>query len=107
MIFFFRFIKRMSWPFLLGLIVLFSADVSEAEPARAQKRSGTTVVVLHCSYPPVSFLDTVTNKPDGFFVDLMDIIAVRAGLQVSYVCESGWPEMMSAIESGKADLGAL
>jgi ABC-type amino acid transport substrate-binding protein len=101
-------IKRMSGLLLLGMIVILGfADRSAAEPASAQKSPGTTVVVLHCSYPPVSFLDTDTDRPAGFFVDLMDIIAVRAGLQVSYVCESGWPEMMSAIESGKADLGAL
>jgi PAS domain S-box-containing protein len=37
----------------------------------------------------------------------MEIIGKRAGLQVTYVCESGWPEMIRAIESGKADLGVL
>lgn len=107
MTFFVRHAKRISSLFLLGMIVLFGADVSEADPASGRKSPGATVVVLHCSYPPVSFLDASTNTPSGFFVDLMDLIAGRAGLQVSYVCESGWPEMMSAIESGKADLGAL
>jgi len=82
------------------------ASVAAQQPA-ANQAPKKTVAVIHCDYPPVSFWNKNTNLPSGFFVEIMDIIGQRAGLQLTYVCESGWPEMMNAIETGKADLGAL
>ncbi len=63
--------------------------------------------MFRCDYSPVSFWNNDTNTPSGYFVDVMDSIAGHAGLEVEYICKSGWPEMISAIESGEADLGVL
>lgn len=94
--------------FLITIIVLFAhVAPSQAEVSKEHEKPVKVVAVLHCDYPPVSFWDSTTNVPSGFFVDVMDNIARRAGLQVSYVCRNGWPEMMAAIESGEANLGAL
>ena len=104
----FRPMKAFILPIIITMIMIgrFVAP-SWAEPPSGSAFPAKTVAVIHCDYPPVSFLNKSTNRPSGFFVDIMDVIGKRAGLQVTYVCESGWPEMMNAIESGKADLGAL
>ena len=103
-----RDIKRVSILVLITAIVIgMSFAPSWAKTPSASGVPTKTVAVIHCDYPPVSFWNKSTNNPSGFFVDIMDVIGNRAGLQVAYVCESGWPEMISAIESGKADLGAL
>ena len=103
-----RAMKTISIPTLITMIMIwmFAAPLW-AIPSSGSQAPVKTVAVIHCDYPPVSFLNKSTNSPSGFFVDIMDIIGQRAGLQVTYVCENGWPEMMNAIESGKADLGAL
>ena len=85
--------------------VLGSSVAAEQLPVSPAPKN--TTAVIHCDYPPVSYWDKNTGAPSGFFVEIMDIIGQRAGLNVTYVCESGWPEMIKAIETGKADLGAL
>jgi len=93
---------------LLALIVCMAGVASSGgEAAEGQKKIQKVTAVYHCDYPPVSFLDKSTDKPSGFFVDIMESVAARTGLQVSYICRHSWPEMMSAIQSGEADLGAL
>jgi len=93
-------------------LIAFLAILTWSAPSRAEFASGPekpvkAVVVFHCDYAPVSFWDRKTNRPSGFFVDIMDSIAGRTGLKVEYICRSGWPEMISAIGSGEADLGVL
>lgn len=88
------------------LIGRFASSGQAQEPA-TNPASKSVVAAIHCNYPPVSFWNKNENAPSGFFVDIMEIIGKRAGLKVTYVCENGWPEMMRAIESGTADLGAL
>jgi PAS domain S-box-containing protein len=78
-----------------------------AQADTLQRKPKQIVAVYHCDYPPVSFLNKNTDNADGFFVDIMNSVAERAGLRATYICKSGWPEMMHAIQSGEADLGAL
>lgn len=80
---------------------------SSAESADGQKKPLKIIAVYHADYRPVSFLDKNTNRPSGFFADIMDSIAGRTGLQVNYIRRNGWQEMITAIESGEADLGLL
>lgn len=76
--------------------------------SNGEKRKDKTVVVaIHCQYQPISYLDVTTGKPDGFFIDIMEILAQRADLQISYVCRNGWDDIMNAIITGDADIGAL
>ncbi|MCL5422552.1 MAG: PAS domain S-box protein, partial [Nitrospirae bacterium] len=105
---FVRHIRRVSGLFFFVTIALVTcAASSRAESTGAQKQLTKAVAVIHCNYPPVSFRDKHTNAPSGFFVDIMDSVAERAGLQVNYVCKDGWAEMIHTIESGEADLGVL
>ncbi len=91
--------------FLIMIIILVtSGQASEAiEPTNAAK----TVVVIHCDYSPVSFWNKNTNSPSGFFVDIMESVAKRSGLDVTYICKSSWKEMLDAIENGEGDVSAL
>ncbi len=94
--------------FIATIIVLYTYIPSSwAELPSGQRKPTKTVVVIHCDYYPVSLWDTKTDRPSGFVVDVMDAVAKRAGLQVSYFCRHGWGEMINAIESGEAALGAL
>ena len=94
--------------FLITISVLFTYITSaRAEPANERKRPLSIVAVIHCDYSPVSFWNKTTGTPSGFFVDIMDSVAARAGLRVSYICRNNWDEVIAAIESGQADLGVL
>jgi len=93
---------------LITLIsILFCVTFSWAEPANDRTSPKAIVAVIHCNYSPVSFLNKATNAPSGFFVDIMDIVAARARLQVSYICKNAWDDMITAIERNEADVGAL
>ncbi len=92
-------------PLTVSILLLFPVPLycENAPEVSARK----IVVVYHCAYPPVSFFDQTAEKPSGFFIDIMQTIAARAGLRVSYICRNGWQEMIDAIVNGEADLGAL
>ena len=92
---------------IAALILLTCCSSAQAAFAPGQKKPKTVVAVFHCDYSPVSYWDKTTNKPSGFFVDIMDSIAERSGLKVEYVCKNDWPEMINAIWSGEADIGIL
>jgi PAS domain S-box-containing protein len=94
--------------FLIAFITVLTWSTSSwAEFTYVPNKPTPVIAVLHCDYAPVSFWDKNTNRPSGFFVDIMDSIAGRTGLKVEYICRSGWPEMVNAIEGGEADLGVL
>lgn len=53
---------------------------------------------------PTYFVDKKTGNPAGFAVDVMNRIAQRAGLQVDYVFEDGWTNIIDKVLRGDADL---
>ena len=87
--------------------ILFFAAVSSAETPQPPRSVEKATAVIHCSYAPVTYWDKNTDKPAGFAVDLINSVATRARLEVSYTCKPGWAEMIAAVESGEADLGVL
>ena len=91
----------------LVFLILSSAISSLAEPAHGPGQFEPVIAVIHCEYSPVSFWNKTTNTPSGFFVDIMDQVALREGLHVRYMCRDGWDEMKAAVESGEADVSAL
>jgi PAS domain S-box-containing protein len=62
------------------------------------------IAVIPPDAPPTYYLDKETNKPAGFAVDVMDALAARAGLSITYVLEDGWDDIIEMLKSGKADL---
>ena len=94
--------------FLITMIVVLACiNSSLAEPVDELTRPIPTVAAIHCDYSPVSFWNKTTSTPSGFFVDIMDSVAARAGVQVSYICRNGSDEIIDAIENGDADFGVL
>lgn len=94
--------------FLIAVIMILGCLApTQAGSAPQENKPSKIVAVYHCNYPPVSSLDKTTARASGFFIDIMDAIARREGLQVEYICRNDWPEMIRAIEMGEADLGVL
>jgi len=84
--------------FIAAIIVIYTYIPSSwAELPGGQRKPAKTVMVIHCDYYPISLWDTKTDSRSGFVVDIMDTVAKRAGLQVSYFCRHRWGEMINAI----------
>jgi signal transduction histidine kinase/CheY-like chemotaxis protein len=62
-----------------------------------------TAVVLRGS-PPLQYRNDKTGNAEGFAVDVLDAVAERAGLQVTYAFAYSWSEMIQKVRSGKADV---
>ena len=85
--------------FLSAVALRAGADTAAVSPA--DKR---IVAVIPPDSPPTYFLDKQTGKAAGFAVDVMNTIAERAGLQVAYIFEDGWSDIIEMVKDGKADL---
>ena len=94
-------------PVIVVFVLCLLCTSAGAAVAPLQKKPNTVVAVFNCDYSPVSYWDRNTNLPSGFFVDILDRVAGRAGLHVEYICKNDWPEVSSAIERNEADLGTL
>ncbi len=94
--------------FLITMIVVLACfNSSRAEPVNELKKPSSIVAVIRCDNSPISFWKETTSTPSGFFVDIIDSVASRAGLRVSYICRNGSEDIMDAIEKGDADFGVL
>ena len=94
------------------MLALFSAmlilPVTEvhagADSAKGTLATTRVVAVIPPDSPPTYFLDKQTGKAAGFAVDVMDAVAERAGLQIDYIFEDGWSDIINMVKNGKADL---
>ncbi|MDJ0706291.1 MAG: EAL domain-containing protein [Leptolyngbyaceae cyanobacterium MO_188.B28] len=59
--------------------------------------------VIPKNFPPQYGLDSF-NQPTGFAVDVMELVANQANLDVSYQVVDSWDEVLEAVRSGRADL---
>ena len=88
----------------LAVSVLVSSLVSPAFARDAQQPPRhIKAVVLRDGYP-TQFCDKKTNKASGFAVDVMDAVAQRAGLSVTYVCEQNITALMDRLLHNEADV---
>ncbi len=104
--------KRPIRKFLVPIIIIFSivlacVSLSWAESSNKQIAPEKATVVIHCTYSPVNFWDKNTDKPSGFAVDIINSVATRAGLELRYICEPGWPALITSVETGEADITVL
>ena len=98
MTFFAQQIRSVSVFLAIAIIVIFTCiPPSWAEFSNGQNKP--IVAVIHCDYSPGSFLDKNVDMPSGFFVEIMDGVATRAGLQITYICKNGWSAIIQAIEN--------
>jgi PAS domain S-box-containing protein len=101
-----RYMRNILVLFFVTPVMILTCFTS-AWAGTSQGLKETTTVVIHCNYAPVTFWDKNIDKPSGFAVDIIDSVARLAGLRVNYICKNGWPEMITSIENGEADISVL
>lgn len=62
------------------------------------------VAVIPEDFPPTYFREDSTGKPAGFAVDVLNAIARRAGIEVSYSFGRGWADITRRVLSKEADI---
>lgn len=93
--------------FLLAAMFLVAACAPEppkpadTTPPPAPKRK--LVAVGEATFAPFEFMDTTTNKPTGFDVDLIKAIAEASGFEVEYK-NLDWNSLIPALINKEADL---
>ncbi len=97
----------------IGLIALFAiltcsliVPLAGARADAPGNRTAITAVIIPDS-PPTSFQDPDTLEAAGFAVEVMDEIAARAGLSVTYHFEKDWEAVITAVRTGKADIAPV
>ncbi|MHB1142319.1 MAG: EAL domain-containing protein [Sulfuricaulis sp.] len=71
--------------------------------AEARDRQKTLIAAYPSHFPPI-FDTTQNNVPTGFGIEVMEEIAARAGLRISYRSMPNWSAVATALEAGQADL---
>jgi PAS domain S-box-containing protein len=92
-----------------GFVFITILMLGHLAPSWSQARTDSTspnrvIAVIPPDSPPTYFLDQNTGKAAGFAVDVMDAVAEHAGLQVDYIFEDGWTDIIDKVKTGQADL---
>ncbi len=69
----------------------------------AQDNRDEIVAGVPKDFPPQYSIDRKTDKPDGFAIDVMNALAGKAGLKVSYVLFDEWQDIHQALREGRVD----
>jgi len=67
------------------------------------KARGTLLVGLEGTYPPFNFVNTKTQKLDGFDVDVAKMIASKLGVKIKFV-KTEWSAILAGLSAGKFDI---
>lgn len=73
--------------------------VSTLEKVKTSK----TIRVGYAAYPPYVMKDLKTGKLSGFYIDIMNEMAMRAGWKIEWV-ETTWQTYISDLRTGKFDV---
>ena len=90
--------------------ILWNPDVSQAQGAldlteeeRAWIDENPRIRIHNeMDWPPFNF--AVDNRPTGYSIDFMNLIAARAGLEVEYVTGPSWNEFLEMMRAGTLDV---
>ncbi len=76
-------------------------------PSIDQRRDASDLLeitaVVPRKFPPQYSVDD-TGRPTGFAIDVMEGIAQRAGLRVTYLVKDHWSDVQQTLRSGEADI---
>ncbi len=106
---------------LLWVFLLFGCDYKQPSVQSEQEGSSAVKVlkksdaftrvigegvlkVGYISYPPSFIIDPNSGKFSGISNDILQEVASKLGLKVSYESEVSWGDMIEAIKSGKVDI---
>jgi signal transduction histidine kinase/ABC-type amino acid transport substrate-binding protein len=89
--------------FLIGavLCILAPAAAWAQRPLSAPRK---IVVAVQSDFPPLYSRTPKTGQPQGFAIDVMNEIARRAGITVTYITGKTWEESQQMILDGRADV---
>ncbi|MEA5536516.1 histidine kinase dimerization/phospho-acceptor domain-containing protein [Crocosphaera sp. XPORK-15E] len=87
---------------ILGLLILTTNMIVLATSSPPEKPLRVTAAVPRY-FPPIYSVDKEGN-PEGFAIDIMEAVAQRANLQVTYKIKDTWAEAVTALETGVVDL---
>ena len=93
--------RRLSLPLLSALLALGNLAPTAVRGEAAGNGQHLTAAIPR-DFPPHYQLEG--DQPDGFAIDVMDRVASRAGITVSYLVLDSWTEVFSALAEGRADL---
>lgn len=88
--------------FLCGAAVLTDSNQTVASSVGSSPKP--LIAVIPEDFPPTYFKDAKTGQPAGLAVDITNLIARQAGLQIEYRFAKPWQEIEDLVLQGKADL---
>jgi len=84
------------------LPLLVSPVTAEQQPMKSERNTYTAVIPNYL--PPTYFRDKQTGKADGFAVEVMNRVAEKAGIRLTYIFADSWTDVINTVLSGKADI---
>ncbi len=88
---------------LLLAMFLFFTSIGDL-PAQESPRSPLVLrAAVPRDFPPYYLIDEA-GQPTGFAIDLMNLIADRAGFDISYAVKEHWADVNKALRAGEVDL---
>lgn len=88
--------------FILGFFSEPHLTFAQESP-HPQDKIQRVVAVIPKDFPPQYFLNS-EGEPQGFAIDVLEAVAQKAQLQVTYSVADNWPEVEQTITSGNADV---
>jgi PAS domain S-box-containing protein len=77
-------------------------ELSPAERKWLKDNPGPLVVANEMDWPPFDFAEN--GEPKGFAIDLMRLIAAKAGMNIKFVNGLSWAELMAKFKVGEIDI---
>jgi PAS domain S-box-containing protein len=91
------------WWLLAAFVLLSSPGAGWAEEDATAPGYRVVIAAVPSEFLPY-YLRDKAGRPAGFAIDVMNRVAARAGLDVTYRVFEGWKEVVEAIQRGEADL---
>jgi len=92
--------------FVWAVVVIGAVLSFDPARAAAQDEPRNVVAAVARDFYPEYTLDA-EGRPGGFGIDLMNAVAKRAGLTVTYRVFEAWSDLVTALERGEADLAPV
>ncbi len=84
-------------------VLIIAIIVMVVFPFHAHAANEQIRAAVPADFPP-HYMVSETGKPKGFAIDVIEAMAKRSGMEIIYTVYPGWPEVMEALKSGRADI---
>jgi signal transduction histidine kinase len=86
-----------------GLALAFAPLPPVAAKDEARAAPGTIVAAVPREFPPYYHTDRF-DQPHGFAIDVLNQVALLAGIEVRYAVKNTWSEVLNAVRNAEADV---